>query len=140
MDVLGSVPASFSRPLGAGGGGRFSFWSQSYFPFLLCLNRQIKGLISAKQTAPSPLATDWMTGNKSNRKTSAPSGAQAPSVIAVIPGSFYPPFPCLFFFFATQLGTNPIVIGDCREHRGASRASTELCFFGGEVTFTELGR
>lgn len=68
-----------------------------------------------------------MTENKSNRKTSAPSGFEAPSVIAVIPGSFYLPSPLPFF--AVQLGTNPIVKGDGWEHRDALSSSTELCVF-----------
>lgn len=68
-----------------------------------------------------------MTENKSNRKTSAPSGFEAPSVIAVIPGSFYLPSPLPFF--AAQLGTNPIVKGDGWEHRDALSSSTELCVF-----------
>lgn len=49
----------------------------------------------SKQPSAHRLQTRWQ--NKSNRKTSAPSGARGPSVIAVIPGSFYPPLPVFFF-------------------------------------------
>lgn len=69
--------------LRGGGWGRFRVWSRSYFASL-----QIKRAVPApdKQT-PSPPATDEMTENKSNRKTSAPCRAevQAPPAIAEIP-------------------------------------------------------
>lgn len=68
-----------------------------------------------------------MSENKSNRTTRAPPGVQAPSVIAVISGSFS--FLCLFFFFATQLGTNPIVKGDCHEYTKMLRAQVQSSVF-----------
>lgn len=101
-DVLRSMPVFLQRPLG-GGNTEVQRLVTELFRLLLSLNRQIKGLCSAEQTAPSPLATDEMTENKSNRKTRAPSGVQAPSVIAVIPGSFYPSFSCLFLLLSLAL-------------------------------------
>lgn len=141
MDVLGSVPASFSRPLGAGGGGRFSFWSQSYFPFLLCLNRQIKGPISAKQTASSPLATDQMTGNKSNRKTSAPSGGSGSISDSSDPWQFLSSLPLPFFLFFSLLNLALILLLQATAgNTEALREQVQSSVFFREVTFNRVGQ
>lgn len=96
--VLGSPPpVSPRRSLRR---RRLSVWSHSDFPLRLSLDRRIKRAegLPSKQPPTHWLRTRCQRTNQTERRVLPPGGVQAPSVIAVIPGSFFS-LPLPFFFF-----------------------------------------
>lgn len=114
-DVLGSTPLFFSVPSEGveEEGSAFGHRAISLPSFSQSADKRA---VQCQANSPQPTGCRLDDREQIKQKDECSLGVQAPSVLAVIP-SFDPPFLCLFF--ATQLGTNPIVKGDCREHRDA---------------------
>lgn len=99
------------------------------FPSLLFLNQQIKGLCQCQANRPQP--TGYRLDDREQIKQKDKCSLRVSGSISDSsdPRQFLSSFPSAFFFFAAQLGTNPIVKGDCWERHDALSSSTELCFF-----------
>ena len=99
-----------------GGGGGFSVWSQSYFPsFFLSIGRGgDKRATPCQANSPQPTGYRLDDREQIKQKDECSLGGSGSISDSSDPRQFLSSPSSAFS--VTQLGTNPIVKGDCREH------------------------
>lgn len=115
------------RPLG--GGGRTKGWAFGHRAISLPSFPQSADKRAEQRQANSPQPTGyWLDVREQIKQNdeSSPGGSGSISDSSDL-RQFFLPLP--FFFFATQLGTNPIVKGDCHEYTKMLRAQVQSSVF-----------